>query len=135
MKIVRVQSSDEFESKLQELASTEGIKKVFVLLFGSEKNDTNESWCPDCVILDPKIRKALLKQPDHNTIALAEVPVGDRDKWRNKDNFYRTHPKLKLEAVPTLVRWDGDSNTVLERQLAESDCADEAKLESFITKP
>ena len=74
---------------------------MFVLFFGTEVPETSESWCPDCVIADPLIRKAI--SPIENAILL-EAPVGARNEWKGNT----THPyrvRFGLSAIPTLFKW------------------------------
>ncbi|KAI9140374.1 hypothetical protein BKA69DRAFT_1012695, partial [Paraphysoderma sedebokerense] len=118
MKAIRVLTPSQFESTIQSvMASTPG--RVFVLFFGNENPETHQSWCPDCVIADPKIRKALLQAQDKDSLTLIECLVGERAVWRSPDNYYRTHPLIKLSAIPTLCKW---SKAGPQGKLVEDDC-------------
>ena len=99
MKAVRT-TVEAFDQTVQKVL--EEHSPVFVLFFGNELPETSESWCPDCVIADPRIRKAVL---DHapSTSALIEAPVGLRDEWRSSTNVYRS--RYSLTAIPTLFQW------------------------------
>jgi len=77
MKVVRVQTPADFDKVVGDvLANAPG--PVFVVLFGSEDAETNESWCPDCVIADPLIRTAIRNVADSTLI---ECPVGARSEY------------------------------------------------------
>jgi hypothetical protein len=54
MKIKRVSEPNELESILK--AESSQYSRIFVFFFGAEMEDTGESWCPDCIIADPKVR-------------------------------------------------------------------------------
>ncbi|KAH6578554.1 hypothetical protein BASA60_003599 [Batrachochytrium salamandrivorans] len=81
------------------IATSQG--PVFVLFFGTEVSTTGESWCPDCVIADPLIRRTIARIPD---AVLVEAPAGGRGA-EYKGSLYRSHPDIKLVAVPTLILW------------------------------
>ena len=59
MKIKRVNEPTDLESTLQ--SESRKYSRVFVLFFGTELQDTGESWCPDCIIADPKVRQWISK--------------------------------------------------------------------------
>ncbi|KAI7855974.1 hypothetical protein BDC45DRAFT_505203 [Circinella umbellata] len=125
MKAVRT-TVEAFDQTLKKVL--EEHSPVFVLFFGNELPETSESWCPDCVIADPRIRKAIL---DHApaTSALIEAPVGLRDEWRSTNNVYRS--RYSLTAIPTLFQWT--KNGPGER-LVEEECSDTNKLQAFVEK-
>ncbi|KAI8823478.1 uncharacterized protein EV422DRAFT_565422 [Fimicolochytrium jonesii] len=125
MKTQRIQSSEAFDATVKEtVANAPG--RVFILLFGTEDEKTGESWCPDCVIADPLVRKHVRQVADST---LLEVPVGARSAWRSPDNFYRSHPQLKLTAVPTLFEWGKDGPI---KSLVEDDVNNVELLERFL---
>jgi hypothetical protein len=70
---VRVNDPAQLDATLQSLPVPSG--PIFVLFFGTENQATGQSWCPDCVIADPKIRMTIATRPD---ATLVECPVGDR---------------------------------------------------------
>ncbi|KAJ3019193.1 UNVERIFIED_CONTAM: hypothetical protein HDU68_010793 [Siphonaria sp. JEL0065] len=122
MKINRVSDLAAFDSTLASvLASAPG--RVFVVVFASEDPTSGQSWCPDCVISDPLIRKAILKVPDSTLI---EAPAGDRPTWKNPDHPYRKHEELKATNVPTLYEFGKDGKvvkTLIERAITEESLA------------
>ncbi|KAI8619144.1 hypothetical protein BC830DRAFT_1105507 [Chytriomyces sp. MP71] len=116
MKVRRVASPSDFDSTLSStLSAAQG--RVFVVLFGTEVEATGESWCPDCVVSDPLIRKAILAVPDST---LLEVPVGDRATYRDPANFYRNHAELRVTSVPTLYEFGKEGKVIkklVEREI------------------
>jgi hypothetical protein len=79
LKIQRFQNISAFDSDLTTLLTTSPAgTRVFVNVFGTETPETNnQSWCPDCVIADPLIRKWVGKCQAEQVI-LVEAPAGDR---------------------------------------------------------
>ena len=75
------------------------------------------SWCPDCVVAEPVIEKCFKETADD--VTLLYVAVGQREFWKKQDNPFRTHDKLKLKGVPTLMKWGGP------QKLSEEECANE----------
>ena len=63
------------------------------------------------------IAKCFQELPEQAT--LLYVGVGQRDFWKKQDNPFRTHEKLKLKGVPTLIKWGGPE------KLVEEQCANE----------
>lgn len=107
MKAIRT-SLENFDATVQQ--ALREYKPVFVLFFGTEVPETSESWCPDCVIADPLIRKAILTHASASA-ALIEAPVGHRNEWKgNTGHPYRT--RFGLSAIPTLFRWSNVRNPI-----------------------
>jgi hypothetical protein len=107
-----------------------GNESALYLFFGSEDPTTGESWCPDCVIADPVLRRACTGlRPD---LVLYECPVGVRSAWKNQpEHPFRLHPTLRLTRIPTLLFIERG----LERgRLVEADCAKPAVVEAFLTR-
>ncbi|KAJ1944929.1 hypothetical protein FBU59_002459 [Linderina macrospora] len=124
MKCVRVLEPTEFDAKVNDaLAQSES---VFVLFFGREAPETNESWCPDCVIADPTVRKVVNTVP--NSILL-EVPVDRKTEVASPTNIFRTREDIKLGPIPTLLKWTkaGPGN-----RLVEEECFEEANIAKFV---
>ncbi|KAI7873711.1 uncharacterized protein EV154DRAFT_556142 [Mucor mucedo] len=123
MKSVRVNNVEDFDAQVNK--AVESGNPVFVLFFGTEEAETSESWCPDCVIADPLVRKALLQVKDS---ILLEAPVGSRNEWKGNT----THPyrvRFNVPALPTLYKW---SAAGAGETLVEEDCADYEKLTKFV---
>ncbi|KAK4510545.1 uncharacterized protein ATC70_004976 [Mucor velutinosus] len=122
MKSVRV-NIENFDQEVSKAVETGN--PVFVLFFGTETPETSESWCPDCVIADPLVRKAII--PVQNAILL-EAPVGARNEWKGNT----THPyrvRFNVPAIPTLFKWSAAGPG---EKLVEEECADVNKLAKFV---
>ena len=76
-----------------------------------------KSWCPDCVTAEPVIEKCFKDTGDD--VTLLYVAVGQRDFWKKQDNPFRTHEKLRLKGVPTLMKWGGPQKLVEEELFNE----------------
>ncbi|KAI9487361.1 MAG: hypothetical protein EXX96DRAFT_552851 [Benjaminiella poitrasii] len=123
MKAVRVNEIEQFEPEVKKALETGN--PVFVLFFGTELPETSESWCPDCVIADPLVRKAVMNVKDS---ILIEAPVGNRNDWKGNT----THPyrvRYQVPAIPTLFKWTAEGPG---DKLVEEDCADATKLAQFV---
>ncbi|KAJ3409407.1 Thioredoxin domain-containing protein 17 [Chytridiales sp. JEL 0842] len=133
MKALRIQSPTDFDSTLtQTLTSSPAGTRVFVVVFGTEQKETNESWCPDCVVADPLIRRWIMKVEGS---VLLEAPAGERAVWRDPAHLYRTHPQLQTKAIPTLYEFALDSASgkpVCVKKLVEEEAANEDLLAKFI---
>jgi hypothetical protein len=62
MKISRVSEPSTLESTLKN--ESKNYSRIFVFFFGAELEETGESWCPDCIIADPKVRQWISKIPN-----------------------------------------------------------------------
>jgi thiol-disulfide isomerase/thioredoxin len=92
---------------------------LFLLFFGSEVEETGASWCPDCVMADPVIRGTLARIT-RRAVHLVECPVGSRADYKgNADHPYRRAPRVRLERIPTLIRWAGGREV---GRLVEGEC-------------
>lgn len=89
MKVRRVSKPDELLPILESIDSQQ--EKVFLLFFGSEDPATQQSWCPDCVIADPRIRKQLLTVPDS---VLLECPVSYLEIFEHIVHFNHLYKRL-----------------------------------------
>lgn len=126
MKCVRVMEPKRFDEQVKDALGKSSA--VFVLFFGREKPETGESWCPDCVIADPIVRKAVGTKSDS---ILLEVPVDRSTDQESETNLFRQREDVKLNKVPTLLRWtnNGPASTRLE----EDECQEKNILE-YISK-
>ncbi|ORY46771.1 DUF953-domain-containing protein [Rhizoclosmatium globosum] len=123
----KTQRIDDFGAFDATLASAlTGSGRVFAVLFASEDPATGESWCPDCRVSDPLIKKAISKVAD-STLLL--VPTGDRPTWRNPEHPYRKHENLKVTNVPTLYEFGKDGKVI--KKLVEAEITEQS-LEAFI---
>ena len=89
---------------------------MFVLFCGSQL-ESGQSWCPDCVKAEPVVAKVAKERSEG---VLVHCAVGPRDSWKSPDNEFRTHPKLKLTAVPTLLQW-GSNKRLVEEECTKED--------------
>jgi hypothetical protein len=97
-------SPSDYASKLKEceaLASKDGDKPLFLLFYG-EKNSFGKSWCPDCTAAEPVIEEAL--SAISTGCILLSCCVA-REEYRSPEYPYRTDPNIKLQCVPTLIKW------------------------------
>jgi hypothetical protein len=125
MQITRLHTPAEFDAFAAALPAGSGTPDeaplLFLLFFGSEVEETGASWCPDCVMADPVIRGTLsliTRRPVH----LVECPVGSRAEYKgNAAHPYRRDPRVRLERIPTLIRW---SRTGELGRLVEGACLD-----------
>jgi len=128
MPIGRLATIAEFEAHLASVAVGQG--SALYLFFGSEDPTTGASWCPDCVIADPILRRVCTTlRPD---LVLYECPVGLRSAWKNQPQHpYRLHPTTRLTRIPTLLFLEHG----MERgRLVEGDCAQPAVVEAFLKR-
>ncbi|KAJ2848849.1 hypothetical protein IWW36_003037 [Coemansia brasiliensis] len=114
MKCVRISNPEAFDSQLA--TALDESCNVFVLFFGRE-NAHGVSWCPDCVIADPKVRAAIGKIEG---AILLEVPVDRKSDTASSTYIFRQRPDTRLDKVPTLLRWT--SNGPSQDRLEESKC-------------
>jgi Eukaryotic protein of unknown function (DUF953) len=128
MPISRLATPAEVADRLASVSAGRGA--ALFLFFASEDPVTGASWCPDCVIADPVLRRACTTlRPD---LTLYECPVGQRSEWRNQPQHpYRLHPTTRLTRIPTLLFIEQG----LERgRLVEGDCAQPAVVEAFLQR-
>ncbi|KAI9357249.1 hypothetical protein DFJ73DRAFT_657200 [Zopfochytrium polystomum] len=126
-KSVRIEDPKDFDEQLAEiLAGAPG--RVFAVIFGTEEASTGQSWCPDCVVSDPKIRRSVFSVPE---AILIEAPVGPRAVWRDRNHPYRKHALLSATSVPTLYEFNKDGT--LKGKLVEGEAADDTLLSKFVS--
>ncbi|KAJ1662183.1 hypothetical protein IW140_006121 [Coemansia sp. RSA 1813] len=127
MRCIRVNKPDEFDDIVTEAATQSNA--VFVLFFGRETPETNESWCPDCVVADPFIRKAI--STVENSILL-EVPIDRSTATTSPTAVFRQREDIRLEKVPTLLRWTASGPSSI--RLVEDECHTEEGIAEFAAK-
>lgn len=128
--IRRFNTLDEGEEFL--MGMPERHESALCLFFGTEDAQTGESWCPDCVIACPVARR--LCRTLRPELPLYEFSVGTVMEWKHARfvHPYRGNPLLRVQRIPTLLRFrDG----AVVGRLVEADCADEAKLREFLSEP
>ncbi|KAJ2708975.1 hypothetical protein H4R19_004482 [Coemansia spiralis] len=124
MKCIRVSDPTEFDGIAARALGE--ARDVFVLFFGREVPATGESWCPDCVIADPAVRRAVAKV---DGAILLEVPVDPRSDAASPTKVFRERADIQLDRVPTLLRWTADGASA--RRVVEDECR-EATIDAFI---
>ena len=89
--------------------------------------------CPDCVISDPFVRKSLAQIPGGDVdVLMLECPVGSRSEWKgNASHPYRTDAKLRIERIPTLLKWTS-AEAPQSLRLVEDDCRDAKSMAALI---
>ncbi|XP_014784113.1 thioredoxin domain-containing protein 17 isoform X1 [Octopus bimaculoides] len=92
-------------------------KTIFALFTGS-KDSSGQSWCPDCVRADPVIKRNMKQLP--SDAIFIHCNVGDRTFWKDQNNVFRKDSKLRLTAVPTLLKF-GHPNQLKEEQCMKDD--------------
>lgn len=96
--IVKVicESPESFQSLLDEHAES-----LTLLYFtGTKDAGTGLSWCGDCTRAEPILNDAL-GAVESGIILICNV---DRTEYRAPEYLYRTHPLVKLQCVPTLIK-------------------------------
>jgi len=106
-------------------------KRTFFVYAASLHDETGKSWCDDCDNAKPYIEKGLKYLENQEKVLFLNCVV-DRDTWRNKENFYRTHKKLSLKSVPTLVYFD---KGVEFGRLQEAEICNDDAIKDFFTNP
>jgi len=128
MKLIRIPFAEaaQFDSKLQTIFNSFPSSKYLVLFFGSEVQGGN-SWCPDCIVADPVIKKAISKV---DNLVLIECPVGNKSEYKNVPNHpYKTHKQIQLQRVPTLIAWTKEGPAA---RLIEDECKIQENIENLI---
>lgn len=80
-------------------------------------------WCLDCTLTDNTISSAFsaLETP----AVLLTALVDNRAAYRSPDFAYRTDATLKITAIPTLIKVDGE-------RLVEGECGDPSKVAKLV---
>ncbi|EDO42121.1 predicted protein [Nematostella vectensis] len=119
---LQVENCAELFEKIEEQKG----KRIFVMFIGAI-DETGDSWCPDCVRAEPNVEKAVENfQGDKNAAVFILAIVGDRPTWKDPNNEFRVHEKLRLKSIPTLMEW----NTTKE-PLGDEQCQKAELVESF----
>ncbi|VVC28030.1 Thioredoxin-like fold,Protein of unknown function DUF953, thioredoxin-like [Cinara cedri] len=84
----------------------ENKQQTFIVFTGTP-NESGESWCSDCVKADPIIKKQIeLNEERLKESNLVYAQVGKREEWKNNnENPFRLDKKIRLQFLPTLLRW------------------------------
>lgn len=76
---------------------------VQINLTEGKETQAGESWCPDCTIGDPIIRKVLCKL---ESCGLLECPI-ERSAYKEIEGkcSYKYDEEIQLKKIPTLMFW------------------------------
>jgi thiol-disulfide isomerase/thioredoxin len=96
MKVLEV-SADEFDASLAK--QLELHPYVLIHVFASKDLFSGKSWCGDCETAFPLIEKFAAF---HETSVMLSCPAGDRETYRDSKNFYKNHPLIAVQYLPTL---------------------------------
>lgn len=118
-----------FDAALAAALAAHPHQAVFVLFTGAAAAPGGASWCPDCEVAKPLLARTLEEAGGAKPTTLLEVPLPRADYSGNAAHWARAHAGVKLERIPTLMRW-GRAKKVA--QLVEGDCADAAKVREFV---
>ena len=78
-----------FANKLEELVSNK--KNFFVFVYGAHNPSTGKSWCPDCDLSQPFVKKAkeeiVFKKKEEKEILFVNIPVekSERSDYTNSE--------------------------------------------------
>ncbi|KAI9590088.1 thioredoxin domain-containing protein 17-like [Glossina fuscipes] len=103
--MVREELAKGYESFREATAklSAEKNAKLYVYFIG-ERDATGTNWCKDCNEAEPVFAQAIKDYADKDSIIL-RVEVGNMLAWADKENPFHTDSDLRLEEIPTLMRW------------------------------
>jgi hypothetical protein len=90
---------------VEKLKNLDSPEQVILMFTGDEIPHTDQSWCKDCNYLEG-ILSSFMRRAKHLAGYLVRVKVGSHDEWRDPSNPYRTDPKIRLKAIPTLLVWN-----------------------------
>jgi thiol-disulfide isomerase/thioredoxin len=124
--IINTINLSEFENVFTQLIWN---KPNFFGYFYGGYDDNGQSWCGDCVVAKPIIEEASKLLESQNNIIFLKFPVNERLEWKKNDFIFRTHPKVKLDRIPTLIYYQ---NGVEFARLIEGELFDKANVEDFI---
>ena len=116
----------EFEKFFNELISK---KSNFYGYFYGGYDENGQSWCGDCVVAKPIIEEACKILESQDKVLFLRFPVDDKVEWKKPDFIFRTHSKVKLDRVPTLIYYHGG---VEYGRLIEGELFDKSNVEEFI---
>jgi len=117
---VRTIKLNEFENSFCELIKN---KYTFFAYFYGGYDQNGVSWCSDCVISKPNVDEASKILEKTENIFLVKLPIDDKNEWRNQNFIYRTHDKVKISRVPTLIYYHKgiEFGRLIEDQLFDLD--------------
>jgi thiol-disulfide isomerase/thioredoxin len=100
MKHIICNKVDGFDEKVEEALALASGNPLLVMFTGAIVKESGQSWCPDCTAAHPVIMD-VMKDTD---AVMLEVPL-TRTIYRDPTLIFRTRADIKLNCVPTLLRW------------------------------
>ena len=98
-KYLQIINFSDFESVFKTLIDN---KKTFLAYFYGDYNNNGISWCGDCNDSKPIVEEASNLLKEKTEVVFYKFPI-EQSSWRDKSFLYRTHQKLKLTNVPTMI--------------------------------
>jgi thiol-disulfide isomerase/thioredoxin len=96
-------NAESIQSKYEQLVEGAGKGEFIFALFVGNPTQSDESWCPDCVVVHPIVNR--IARAYEGPAKFYFIPVGTRDEFRDGN-----HPMRKryphLQAVPTMTLWN-----------------------------
>lgn len=130
--VTRITISDTaaFDEVLKRAAEAAGGKGTLFLLFTGESDSAGVSWCPDCNDAKPVVNAVLAEAATaKGGVTLLEMPLIRADYRGNDAHAYRVHPQIKLQRIPTLMKWGARGKT---GELVEEACRDEGLVRELL---
>ena len=94
--------TEAFKAAFDEQAATD--TKFIAIFTGSINEETNESWCPDCVVAKPHIQR-IIDAVDGRRVILKGIVA--RNEWMgNQEHPFRKAP-FGANGVPTVGLFEG----------------------------
>ena len=118
----QVATPADFEAALEAAPSP-----TYAVFFG-ERDADGQSWCPDCVEADPVISAVLSGREEGS--GLLECVVIKAEYARNPSYAYRTHPHVKLTAIPTVIKYAAGA---VVAKVEDDACKSEDVLKGILT--
>eukprot|EP00806_Schmidingerella_arcuata_P007518 Macronucleus_7890.p1 GENE.Macronucleus_7890~~Macronucleus_7890.p1 ORF type:complete len:128 (+),score=45.41 Macronucleus_7890:1-384(+) len=85
-------------------AKADAGNKFIAIFTGTINPDTNESWCPDCVVAKPHIQRIVDAAAGRIDFIKGIVT---RDEWRGNTAHPYRQPPYGAQGVPTIVLYEG----------------------------
>lgn len=116
---LQVVEFSEFENVFNTLISG---KKDFIAYFYGNYDENGVSWCGDCNVSKPHIEEASKILENKTEPVLYKFPI-ERLSYKDKSFLYRTHPKVKLTNVPTLIMFQKGAEfaRLIEGQISDQE--------------
>jgi thiol-disulfide isomerase/thioredoxin len=132
---VLVEDPKQFDSVVNSYVNKNYV--VLVYITGATDKLTNKSWCPDCVYSAPVIDNMFEnieeqlqdKEIESANIVFIKCPC-PRDDYKKADHPYRTHEKVQVKSIPTLILYE-QSPTSYRMRIVEGQFRDSTKVLKF----